>query len=134
MQLREAVEKELKAIVVTALRASGFKGSFPHFRRPLPERIDLLTFQFDRHGGGFVLEASQCPPEGVTTYWGKAIAPSKVTAHDLHPDSRIRVQRTPGSGTDSWFRYDQGQVQECALQVLPHLSSLERWWALRART
>jgi len=78
MQLREAVEKELKAIVVTALRASGFKGSFPHFRRPLPERIDLLTFQFDRHGGGFVLpnkrrgSAASTAPRPVGGGWREA--------------------------------------------------------------
>jgi hypothetical protein len=30
-----------------------------------------LTFQFDRHGGGFVIEIGQCPADGCTTHWGE---------------------------------------------------------------
>lgn len=38
----------LKAVFVPVLRERGFKGSFPHFRRIRPDRIDLLTVQFDK--------------------------------------------------------------------------------------
>jgi hypothetical protein len=48
--------KKLNDIVVPVLRQSNFKGSFPHFRRVTAERTNLLTFQFDRSGGGFVIE------------------------------------------------------------------------------
>jgi hypothetical protein len=40
----------LKSIFVPALRERGFKGSLPHFRRLMSDRIDLLTIQFDRRG------------------------------------------------------------------------------------
>jgi hypothetical protein len=42
----------LQAHVVPELRRRGFKGSFPHFRRAAAQRIDLLTFQFDKWGAG----------------------------------------------------------------------------------
>lgn len=122
----------LKTLVVPDLRKRGFNGSFPHFRRLAPGHIDLLTFQFDRHGGGFVIEISQCGTEGFKTHWGKQIPPSKVSAHDLHPDQRYRIQPGSEGSTDSWFRYDKAgskeHYQEVARSVLPYFERAEEAW------
>lgn len=59
----------LKNIVVPHLRADHFKGSFPHFRRRQDTHIDLITFQFNRYGGSFVVECTVCPPEGLMMSW-----------------------------------------------------------------
>jgi len=67
---RDEMISSLKSVFVPALRERGFKGSLPHFRRPMQDRIDLLTIQFDRWGGGFVIEISKCAPEGITMPWG----------------------------------------------------------------
>jgi len=53
---RKAMDAAIKAIVVPVLREKQFAGSFPHFRRSTTRGMDLLTFQFDRYGGGFILE------------------------------------------------------------------------------
>src|SRR5262245_55019868 len=108
---RDQMKKALRDLVVPRLREAGFDGSFPHFRRRRPDLIDLFTFQFDRHGGGFIIELAQCAAEGLTTHWGKKIAPDKVTPWDLPTTQRARIQPRVGSGTDSWFRYD-GAVSE----------------------
>lgn len=100
----------LKSIVVPYLREQGFTGSFPHMRRIKGNGIDLIAFQFDRHGGGFVIEISSCDAGGMTTYWGKKIPPNKVETSDMPPNARLRIQPTTGPGTDSWFRYDKGDV------------------------
>jgi hypothetical protein len=126
--LRQAIEEEIKGLVLPALRASGFKGSFPHYRRAVRGGIDLLTFQFDRHGGGFVVEIARCPGDGITTPWGKRVLPNKVTAWDLHPEMRYRIQPRSGGGTESWFRYDRGNVKQAAKQLLENLPSAEMWW------
>jgi hypothetical protein len=131
-ELRDSMEKELKSRVVPALRASGFKGSFPHFRRLRGGTIHLLTFQFDRYGGGFVIEISRCPPEGITAPWGKAIPASKVTTWDMPSDQRARLTPRQVAGTDYWFRYDNGNVRIPADQVLECLPSAEDWWLARA--
>jgi hypothetical protein len=47
--------KLLKGIFIPLLRDRNFKGSFPHFRRTENGRTNLLTFQFDKNGGGFVI-------------------------------------------------------------------------------
>jgi len=126
--------KALNGIVVTRLRERGFQGSFPHFRRIGEKKIDLLTFQFDRHGGGFVIEISKCPPDGITTPWGEHLSPKKVRAWDMHPSDRLRLQPSPGSGTSDWFRYDkfsrQGEVfEKTARETLPFLDTAEKFWS-----
>ncbi len=136
----ERMVKALKEIVVIKLRERGFRGSFPHFRRPGKEKIDLLTFQFDKWGGGFVIEISQCPPDGIKTYFGKAlppdkqIPPGKVTAWHMHPAERFRLQPGQGSSPADWFRYDNplrfGDVfEKTAKEVLPFLEQAEKWWS-----
>lgn len=119
----------LKSIVVPALRQRGFTGSFPHLRRLGTNQIDLVTFQFDKWGGGFVVEISRCGPDGVTTPWGDKIPPRKVTAHDLNPRDRLRLGCEDPSA-DHWYRYDGGKTLESVAQeVLLQLEKAEKWWA-----
>src|SRR5215831_20936711 len=126
--LRDSMEKELKLVVVPKLRGAGFSGSFPHFRRATARGIDLLTFQFDRNGGGFVIEIARGPLQGITTSWGKVVGPKQLTAWDLHLDKRLRLKPTAtAGGTDTWFRYDAGQYEECGRSVLKALTQAEEW-------
>lgn len=128
-EIRQMMDGELKSAVVPILRNSGFKGTFPHLRRATENGVDLLTFQFDRNGGGFVIEIARCSKAGITTYWGKEIPANKVTAWDLHPDERKRIQPRSGGGTDSWFRFDAGECKQAAQQVLAKLPEAEAWWS-----
>jgi len=122
------MDAELKNIIVPVLRNRGFKGSLPHFRRVGENCIDLWTFQFDRNGGGFVVEISQSPLSGVVTHWGAVIPPNKVSAWDLHPDKRYRIKPMNGSGTDSWFRFEDGDFNRVSNEVLHELPNAEKWW------
>ncbi|MFI5095886.1 MAG: DUF4304 domain-containing protein [Candidatus Acidiferrales bacterium] len=118
----------LKAEFVPALRKRGFKGSFPHFRRVKPDKIDLLTIQFDRWGGGFVIEIAKCGPDGITTYWGLHIPANKVRAWDVNsPRPRLGA---PAPGEDGvWFRYDDGTpVEKVARRVLTYLPEADAFW------
>lgn len=126
---RDAMSAALRERFVPALRVRGFKGSLPHFRRPAEGGIDLLTVQFDRSGGGFVIEISRCSPDGITTAWGKSISPDKVTAHDLHPRARHRIG-SPGPGDDGrWFRYDDGTPADVVADAAASmLEEADRWW------
>ncbi|MES1181557.1 MAG: DUF4304 domain-containing protein, partial [Flavobacterium sp.] len=87
---RDRMIKNLREIVVPALRQLNFKGSFPHFRRMTAERINLLTFQFDRNGGGFVIEVANCGLKDYKTALNKSIPPNKLTAHDFYKRKRIQ--------------------------------------------
>jgi hypothetical protein len=126
---REQMSQALKDVVVPVLRERGFTDTFPHFRRRQPDRIDLFTFQFDRHGGGFIIEIGRCEPTGFTTHWGKQIGPAKVTAWDLPPKQRSRIKPRDGTGTDSWFRFDSGGAdifRRIAELVVPFVEQAER--------
>jgi hypothetical protein len=118
---------ELHRVVVPALRRAGFKGAFPHLRRARAEAVDLITFQFDRHGGGLVVEIGRCPADGLTTYWGKHIAADAARAWGLDSKSRTRIQARPGSGTEDWFRFDSQSPQVAASQVLTALEAPHLW-------
>lgn len=131
---RDRMIEALKEYVVPVLRQRGFAGSFPHFRRLTESTIHLLTFQFDKWGGGFIIEIATCPPDGFTTHWGKHIPPTQVRAWDIN--HRLRLGASDEKSDGHWFRYDKrglslsGDLFECAaLDVLPYLDSqAESWW------
>jgi Domain of unknown function (DUF4304) len=121
----------LKEIVVPKLRSMGFSGSFPHFRRPKEGMIDLLTFQFSRWGGSFVVEVASCPATGVTLRWGEHVPPDKVKAHDVN--YRLRLGANPPEKVDHWFDYENATYGEriyrmAAEEVLERLPQAERYW------
>lgn len=105
---RDEMIKNLNKIVVPALRQLNFKGSFPHFRRLTTDRINLLTFQFDRHGGGFVIEIANVKNEPYELA-GQLIEKNKLTAHMVNKRMRIQpiMHKNGDSSTNDWFRYDK---------------------------
>jgi hypothetical protein len=126
--LRTSMDTALKEVVVPVLRTRGFKGSLPHFRRMTKESVQLLTFQFDKWGGGFIAEIAICSIDGFTTHWGKHISGNNLTAQDLHPTDRMRIQPVKGSGTDAWSRFDVVDTLLVAQRFLEHLPVAESWW------
>ncbi|WP_108992311.1 DUF4304 domain-containing protein [Paenibacillus agaridevorans] len=127
---RDKMIRSLKDIVIPRLRERGFKGTFPHFRRETEKKIDLLTFQFDKYGGCFIIEIAVCSPEGHTHHWGEKVPPNKVTAHDLHPNNRLRI-----GDKDEWFRYDKraffGNIYDkVANKVFKNLNQADDYWSI----
>src|SRR5262249_23377493 len=87
---------------------------------------DLLTFQFDRHGGGFVVEIARCLPGGIERPTGRVEA-DKARAWDRHPSNRKRIQPRQGGGTDAWFRFEQQERTDVANTALRALNYLTIW-------
>ncbi len=75
----------LKEVVIPKLKVAGFSGSFPHLRRQREATIDLLTFQFSRWGGSFVVEVASCPAAGVpcARFAASDRSPSTMTGTSL---------------------------------------------------
>jgi Domain of unknown function (DUF4304) len=144
IQSRPVMDRALKAIFVPALRARGFTGSLPHFRRIRSDRIDLVTVQHSRYGGEFVVELAQCGPDGVTAGQGKEAPPDKVTAHHLFSPRRYRLSHRPG-GRGQWFAFDDDRgpapteaalEDACAKAAKMALDAFARqaepWWERKA--
>lgn len=126
----DEMNSSLKKVFVPALRQRGFKGSLPHFRRPTREQIDLLTIQFDKWGGGFVIEISKCGAEGLTTYWGQHISPNRVIAWDVDPNHRPRLGAVRAAEDGHWFRFDDGTPTDRVAQMaVTYLAEADQWWA-----
>lgn len=116
--------------IVPALRARGFTGSLPHFRRFAPARTDLLTFQFDRYGGGFVIEMAEAPPGDFVTKWGKVIPARRLTALNINPPARKRLRPGSGGSTDHWFRYDrEASCEVVAQSLIAFLPQIDAWFS-----
>jgi len=133
---RERMVAALRDRVVPWLRARGFSGSFPHFRREKEGRLHLLTFQFDKWGGGFAVELGRCDARPLLLPSGEEIAPGRITTH--HLPRRLRLGAA-SEDDDHWFRYEGICLQfwkdrhaQAAMAVLDHLDrQAEAWWAGR---
>jgi len=127
---RKMMNNALKKVVIPVLRKQGFKGSFPHFRRKNENNIDLITFQFNKWGGSFIVELATCSIEGVTMYWGKQIPPNKVTAHHINKRFRLGAKSEDEDGV--WFDYEfaklEGDFEKVALSVLKLLNTSDQLW------
>ncbi|MFD1706722.1 DUF4304 domain-containing protein [Siminovitchia sediminis] len=126
MNDRKMMDVALKNIVIPKLREQGFKGSFPHFRRVSENDIDLITFQFNRWGGSFVVEIATCPNDGTTMSWGEKVPPEKVNAHHINERFRLGARSFEEEGV--WFTYENANSEEdyfnVAVSVLYHLKQL----------
>lgn len=127
---RMMMDKALKKVVIPLLRNQGFKGSFPHFRRKNNNNIDLLTFQFNKWGGSFVVEFAVSPLDGITMHWGEHISPNKITAH--HINKRYRLGRKSEGEDGIWFDFEKAKSEDeynqVAMRVLNLLNTSYSSW------
>jgi len=125
--------KALKKRVVPYLREHGFKGTFPHFRRQNEENIDLVTFQFNRYGGSFIVELTFCGKDGVVTSWGKEIPANKVRGYNVNNRFRLRENIYGTDDNECWFHYEEAKTdedfEEVALKILKCIQDVsDRSW------
>jgi hypothetical protein len=130
IERREKIDSAILKIVVPFLRMKGFKGSFPHFRRIMDDRINLLTFQHSQYSEKFVVEIANCPLNGIKTSWGKEIKPSKCTAHDMDRRSRLGSEKY---NSDYWFDYGKTSLfsdifKKRAHEIILLWDEAEKWW------
>jgi len=124
------MDEAIKDITIPFLRHQGFKGSYPHFRKIKDDRINLLTFQFNKYGGSFVVEISNCSVKGIDRGWGNPVKPSACTAHDMNRRLRLGSYKPGG---DHWFDFSKeltiGNIYtEQANAVIASWPQAEKWW------
>lgn len=126
-QLRKAVDKEIKSVIVPRLRREKFTGSYPHFRRIYPDgRVDYLSFQFNRYGGSFVAEIATAYPykgkEGNFYYWKEVTEEFLKKSTYGYTKKRLRISPRPGE----WFEFTRENyrdtVQKALEKIIENLS------------
>ena len=128
----------LKRELVPVLRAAGFPGTFPRFRRDRGQSIEFLSVQYDKAGTAFILEFGSHPPGPKATSWGELVPEDRLLLEHVPLDSRARLQARPGrmSLWDDWFQFGKfGQeaaaYSRLAASVAGMLPQVEAWLATR---
>jgi hypothetical protein len=116
---RELIDKELKTKFVPELRAKGFKGSYPHFRRLRDKLIDILGIQFSQWSPLFYIEIAISPEEGITLLDGQHFPPKTVKHY--HTGKRMRI----GKGA---FDFEHKSAEEIVERAIHSLPEAEEWW------
>ena len=132
----DKMRQSLRKILVPELRARGFKGSLPHFRRIRESRVDLLGIQFNKYGGSFVVEIASSAPEGLELYAEKIIPAEEARHWHMGWDERLRLGSKPGRiSRDHWFKFRKGifiywfSYDSVARSILPFLDlQAEPYW------
>ena len=104
---RRELQEMLKTLSVPLLRELGFKGSFPHFYRPVGEHVDLLMFQFRLDGSSFIVEISYADPERKNVYFRPETPLKRLQVPSTTQRHRLG-QRSGGDGT--WFELEHGPL------------------------
>lgn len=130
----DRMRRALKKWLLPALAARGFGGGALHFRRAGPEALDLLSLQWGKYGGEFILEFG-CRPRGpLHTSWGEIVPEDKLDVAHLHPLERARLQPADdvrGAQLHGFFFGDLGEDQAAyeglAQAVAAHLDQVDAW-------
>jgi hypothetical protein len=128
--MRKALRKEL----LPALKRLGFVGKTSDFQRHREPILDLLSIQWGRYGGEFILEFGSCATGPLQVPWGEAIAEAKITVVHVNPLRRARlVPAVPSQGTQlhgffsGSFGEDATQYQALVSSVSPLLEQVVAW-------
>ncbi len=110
---RDEAIRYIKSIILPELRKIGFKGSYPHFRRENAEGYDLLSFQFNKYGGSFLMEMSVAYPQraeykncyllGIKPYEEEI---KKIDTSNTYARHRVINQE------DEWFHFTDDIVED----------------------
>jgi hypothetical protein len=130
----------LKRQVVPALRGMGFAGTGTSFRRLLPARQDLLTIQFSKYGGSFILEFGSRERGPLQTSWGPVVPEDEVSAIYLSVTQRARLQEAEAQAKDAFagfsfegFGDSELLYESLAIRVCGLLSQAEGWLCSRTK-
>jgi hypothetical protein len=111
------MDSALKATFVSALRALGFKGSYPHFRRLIDSRVDLVGLQFSQWGPQFYVEIGRGSSSGIEV--GGKLIPAADQKY-YHGWPRVRL--------GGRFDFEVGSVGDVAERVAQLTPEIESWF------
>ena len=133
--MRKALRKQL----VPALHSMGFTGTTSRFQRASAEWLDLLSIQYWKYGGQFILEFARRERGPLHTSWGETIPEEKLDVAYVDPAKRARLEQrgeTAGEGFRGFqfreFGEDAERYQALASQVASLLPQVDQWLETRS--
>ncbi len=102
MTNREIMLKALNKTVIKDLKAQGFVGKYPHFKKKKDDCIELIDFQTNKYGGSFTVEVSAVFPGSKVTN----LSDTKAEVDEKTVEVACTNQRYRLEGMfDGWFYY-----------------------------
>jgi hypothetical protein len=134
----DLMRKALRKHLIPALAAAGFDGRSTRFTRLRDDAQDLLSIQYWKYGGSFILEFGRRPRGPLQTAWGPVIPEEKLEIAYLPVCDRARLQARDAAPEDIFagFRFadfgdDQDRYEGLALRVANCLPQIEAWLSRR---
>ncbi|RKT37858.1 hypothetical protein BDD21_5368 [Thiocapsa rosea] len=132
--MRKALLKHL----LTALAAAGFVGKSIHFMQLRDDAQDLLSIQYWKYGGSFILEFSRRDRGPLHTAWGPVIPEESLEVAYLPVADRARLQERDAPPDDIFagfsfadFGEDFAKYERLALRVAGYLPQVDAWLSRR---
>ena len=131
--MAKPVTAAIKATLQPVLVAAGFAGRFPNYRRVRDARIDLLSIQYAKYGGAFVIESGSLPRGPLHTSWGEVVPEEKlVLEHALLQDrARLQPSTGPHSLYTDWFVFGEAPapaaIDAAIAQAIALWPQMEAW-------
>jgi hypothetical protein len=116
------MDQALKSAFVPALRESGFRGTYPHFRREGPTHVEVVGVQFSQWGGQFYIEVGLGDKAGESLPDGSLVPGAKLKHYHVWP--RERIGAIP-------FDYEATPVPEVAQQAAATIAKIDAWFLNR---
>ena len=136
----DLMRKAIRRHLVPALEGMGFTGKSSKFQRLLPDHQDLLTIQYHKYGGSFVLEFGRRERGPLHTSWGPVVPEEKLEVMYLLPTQRGRLQEGEAEAQDLFsgfsfqnFGEDSSKYQGLACRVASLLPQVDAWLSAGTR-
>ena len=130
----DLMRKALKRFWLPEMSRIGFVGKSSTFQRLGPEYQDLLSLQYWKYGGEFILEFARRARGPFVTSWGSVIPEEKLDVAYLSPTLRARLEQigsTAGHcfrGFDfSSFDEDVAKYESLAKELVLYLPEVDDW-------
>jgi hypothetical protein len=136
----DLIRKAFKRHMLPGLASIGFVGRMPNFQRLFPDSQDLLTIQYHKYGGSFILEFGRRQRGSLQTSWGPLVAEEKVEVIYLPTNQRARLQEVESQASDLFagfsfqhFDEDEQAYEALAIRVLGLLPQVDAWLSSGAK-
>jgi hypothetical protein len=132
MTQRQKMLKALNENVIPKLCQKGFSGSFPHYRRAVDNRIELLAFITEKNGGAFNIEVS-----AVFSSCDKEM--SNYITQDFETIDMVNVFSTNNrfrlkGKINGWFYYTDVYVSKVRMNLLQSFDFYESVGEKKSKT
>lgn len=130
----DLMRKALKRALLPELKLLGFDGTSSSFQRKSDKALDLLSIQYWKYGGQFILEFARRERGDLHTSWGEVIPEERLDVAHTSPTQRARLQRKDDTSEEVFrgfkfegFGEDQTKFDALANQVASLLPQVIAW-------